>query len=38
MPHVKEAVMTTAIVLLVIYVGNQVNISRNLIQRALTGN
>lgn len=38
MPDVKNALKTTVTVLAVIWVLNQVNLTRNLVGKALTGN
>lgn len=37
MPSIKEAIKTTATVLVVIWALNQVNVTRNLVNKALTG-
>lgn len=37
MSHVKNAAMTTALVLLTIYALNQVGATRNIVQKALQG-
>jgi hypothetical protein len=37
MPNIKDAIKTTAVVLVVLYVANQVSVTRSLVQKALTG-